>query len=302
MKLTASLSLFKQSITFSVIAYFIWQISILVWLMVPVQAETADRIHNVFAATSVEEQGDALNMKQVAALSLFGQPARTTETNIVKQKQITAPETSLNLKLRGLRKGQGTIKSSAIIENARGVQDIYYLGDIIDGHKQVKIYEIYAQRLILQRAGKFETLTLFEVLQQEKNSEVVANKLEKEIEPSKARVPVIDKTRNKKLTESLSAIADTLKSSPLSLNGTMIIEPSENDGVFQGYRVTPGRDKVLFARLGLVKGDIITQVNDVELTSSGKIMSLMGTLSSASELEIKVLRRGQNLAFRYKVK
>lgn len=88
----------------------------------------------------------------------------------------------------------------------------------------------------------------------------------------------------------------------MSLNGTMIIEPSENDGVFQGYRVAPGSDMVLFARLGLLKGDIITQVNDVELTSSGKIMSLMGELSSASELEIKVLRRGQPMAFRYSVK
>jgi len=302
MKLTTSLLLFKQSITISVIAYLIWQISILVWLMVPVQAETVDGMHNVFAPLSVGGQQDAINMKQVATLSLFGQPARTTQTNIVKQKQITAPETSLNLKLRGLRKGQGSIKSSAIIENTRGVQEIYYLGDTIDGHKHVKVYEIYSQRLILQRAGKFETLTLFEVLQQENNSEVVVNKPEKEIEPSKARVPVIDKTKSKELTESLSMIADTLKSSPLSLNGTMIIEPSENGGVFQGYKVAPGRDRVLFARLGLVKGDIITQVNDVELTSSGKIMSLMGTLSSASELEIKVLRRGQNLAFRYKVK
>jgi general secretion pathway protein C len=300
MKLTLSLSLLKRLLTLIVASYCAWQFSTLLWLFVPVQSDAAIIRPNIQSMSQVKPS--TINMNQIVALNLFGSVVQNNLQSVDKQKLITAPETSLNLKLRGLRKGQGKMKSSAIIENDQRVQNIYHLGDAIEGQNKVIIYEIYSQRLILQRAGKFETLTLFEVLQQKNNSAIEEKKLEKEIEPAKARVPVIDKTTSKKLTESLSTIVDTLKSSPMSLNGTMIIEPSENDGVFQGYRVAPGSDKVLFARLGLLKGDIITQVNDVELTSSGKIMSLMGELSSVSELEIKVLRRGQPLAFRYSVK
>jgi len=300
MRLITSLPLLKQFITLSVTIYLMWQLSILVWLAVPAHADDLNK-HNVYALSLTESKQVTIDMKQVAAFNLFGLSTKASQINTKKEKQITAPETKLNLKLRGLRKGQGTIKSSAIIEDSRGVQNIYYLADTIDGHKLVSVHEIYSQRLILKRSGKLEALTLFDVLQQAK-SEVQKDSKEKIALPQMTRVPVINKTRNKELTQSLSTIADTLKTNPLSLNGTMIIEPSESDGAFQGYKVSPGRDRVLFARLGLVKGDIVTQVNDVELTSSGKIMSLMGTLSSASELEIKVLRRGQNLAFRYKVK
>jgi len=303
MKLNANFPFFKQIITLSVVACLIWQLSILIWFVVPITSEASSVAGEVEKIAVAQSKQQSINMRQVAALNLFGLSAGVNRAKSPTIKQITAPETSLNLKLRGLRKGQGIIRSSAIIESSRGVQDIYYLGDNIQGHSQVKVHEIYSQRLILQRAGKFETLTLFEVLKQSKLPEAeVKSDPQKAVMPPKARTPIIDKTRSKKLTESLSSIVDTLKTSPLSLNGTMVIEPAEDNGEFQGYKVAPGRDKLLFARLGLVKGDVITQVNEVKLTSSGKVMSLMGILSSADELEVKVLRRGRPLAFRYKVK
>lgn len=190
MKLTVSLSLLKRLLILTVASYCAWQFSTLLWLFVPVQSDAAIITPSIQTMSQVEPS--TINMTQVVALNLFGSAVQNNLQSADKQKQITAPETSLNLKLRGLRKGQGKMKSSAIIENDQRVQNIYHLGDVIEGQNQVTIYEIYSQRLILQRAGKFETLTLFEVLQQKNNSAVEEKKLEKEIEPVKMRVPVID--------------------------------------------------------------------------------------------------------------
>jgi len=289
----------KQLTLIGAVILLSWQLSALIWLFVPSQSVHANNEY----AQSVNESnvGDnMLNMQGVVALNLFGMPKHISEKNEQK-KQISAPETSLNLKLRGLRKGQGAVKSSAIIENARGVQDIYYLGDKLDGYPLVTVHEIYPQRLILERTGKYETLTLFDFLQQKKQPEIATTYIDIPV-AIVAKTPIIDKTRNHELSKSLSTIAETLQSNPLSLNGTMAIEPFEDGSGFQGYKVSPGQDKLLFVRLGFVKGDILTKVNDIELDSSGKILSLMGTLSNTEELEVKVMRKGQPLIFRYKVK
>lgn len=301
MSLAINLNIMKQGILLGTLTILLWQLAILVWLFFP---------HGELKSAEIETpkqmniKSASFDIRSVVALNLFGYPQKVGRNSRQGQdeKQISAPETSLNLKLRGLRKGQGNIKSSAIIEDSRGVQNIYYLGDNIQGQSQVSIYEIYSQRLILKRSGKYETLTLFDVLKKTSKSETSEEKVKIITAPQKANVPVIDKTRNGELTKSLAEISNKLQSNPLSLNGTMIIEPAEDDSGFLGYKVSPGRDRVLFARLGLVKGDVVTQVNDVELNSSGKIMSLMGALSSSDELNIQVMRRGQPLAFRYKVK
>jgi len=298
------LNILKQVVTITMLAYLLWQLSIFIWLLVPVDPVNASSISNQQFQVSKTKLAK-FDMKSVAAFNLFGYPKHdTNKLGLVEVKQIRAPETSLRFKLRGLRKGQGTIPSSAIIEDSRNVQDIYYLGDELPGSSKAIIYEIYSQRLILERNGKYETLTLFDVLQQKS---IPARKQQENIQPTEVKeveqiIPMIDKTRNEALTTKLSTIVDKLENSPLSLSGTMIINPVKDDNGFQGYSVAPGNDRLLFAHLGLKKGDIITSVNDVKLDSPGKIMSLMGILSSATDLEIEIMRGSQPLAYRYKVR
>jgi len=305
MKLSQSLILLKRTILVSTVAYISWSLASVVWLVLPVESVMADKLTTQILSMQENKPVD-LNINNVVALNLFGiSEAKTTNQRVIKE-HIVAPETSLRLKLRGLRKGQGNIPSSAIIENSKNSQDIYYLGDEVPGSSKATIYKIYSQRLILKRGGKYETLTLFEILQQKNNNQTKDAKQvdNKSIDTSavKRRTPMIDKTRNKALTNKLTEIAEKVGNSPLSLSGTMIINPVENDNGFQGYRVAPGGDRLLFAHLGFKKGDVITSVNDVQLDSAGKIMSLMNVLSSAQELEIEIMRGSQPLAYRYKVR
>ena len=298
MSLAINLNTVKKGIILGLLILLSWQLATLVWLFLPAESVIVSG-DNYASSSNKRNKAPVLNIKHITALNLFGVSESFEKTEQQEKQQISAPETSLNLKLRGLRKGHGSIKSSAIIENKDGVQAIYYLGDEIQGYSQVEVYEIYSQHLILERAGKYETLTLFEVLQEEQSKE---RGVGQRVKPSATKRPLIDKTKNRDLTKRLSDIVGTLKANPLSLNGTMIIQPAEDKYGFQGYKVAPGKDKLLFTRLGFVKGDVITHINNIALDSAGKLVGLMETLSSAEELEVNVMRRGQSKAFRYRVK
>ncbi|NOQ77645.1 MAG: type II secretion system protein GspC [Methylococcaceae bacterium] len=283
------------------IVYLIWQLSLLTWLLVPVDHVIAANFSFNDNVAQRHKQ-PSFNVSEIIALNFFGAASSPTSIKQFNKQQISAPETSLQLKLRGLRKGQGAIPSSAIIENGRKIQDIYYLGETVPGNSKATIHEIYSQRLILKRGGKYETLTLFEVLQK-KNNEKTPALASMPVEIIKAkRAAVIDKTRNKALTEKLTMIVDKFDTNPLSLSDMMVIKSVESDNTFQGYAIAPGKERVLFAHLGFKKGDVITAINDVKLDNPGKIMSLMSILSSAQELEVKIMRGNQPLIYRYKVR
>jgi type II secretion system protein C len=294
--------LIKYAVTAVVCLFLLFQLANLTWLLIlsDINVNADESLPNM-NQPKVRFEFTEVDIAYLADSHLFGMPKRL-DHEIKTPSIIQAPETKLNLKLRGLRKGQGRIQSSAIIEDSNGIQDIYYLGDEIKNHSNTTIHEIYSQSLILKRLGGFETLTLFEVLQNSQNKKIdIPEVTEKKIQKTK-RPPLIDKTRNNQLTQQLVDIKNKIKTSPLSLSGMMVIEPIEENSGFKGYKVSSGSDKVLFARLGFVNGDVITQVNDVELDRPGKIMSMIGMLDSEVELEVKVSRRGQPLIFKYQLK
>ncbi len=287
----------QQIIALGLVSLLVWQLASSVWFFV--SPEPPAQTHGMAFSPSATNKIHPLDIKHITALHLFGVPTFLEQGTDQENRQIIAPETSLNLKLRGLRKGQGSIKSSAIIEDQQGVQALYYLGDEVHGHSEVKIYEIYSQHLILERAGKYETLTLFDVLQQKKSNQVEGEHV---LKSTGFDLRVIDKTTNRDLTRRLAEVAATIKTSPLSLKGRMNIQPLTDKNGFQGYKVAPGNDKLLFSRLGFLKDDVITHINDIELDGPDKVIQLVGVLSSVEVLDIKVRRGRQPLLFKYSVK
>lgn len=105
------------------------------------------------------------NLNSINQLHLFGKPERVTDDSSKQSHlaDIKAPETNLNLKLMGLRHGTGSIRSSAIVEGPDKKQNIYYKGDELPSGNAV-VEEIFIQHMIISRQGKYETLTLFSVL------------------------------------------------------------------------------------------------------------------------------------------
>lgn len=89
----------------------------------------------------------------VAALHLFGQ-VQDKATPV----PLNAPDSTLNLVLHGVFDLSTPSQAMAIIADAQGHQRFYRTGDKLPG--QSVLYRVYADRVILRRAGHFETLRM----------------------------------------------------------------------------------------------------------------------------------------------
>ncbi len=69
-----------------------------------------------------------------------------------------APDTRLKLTLRGALASDDPVNARAIIADPRGQDEKYAIGDALPGNAELS--EIYPDRVILKRSGRYETLRL----------------------------------------------------------------------------------------------------------------------------------------------
>ena len=274
------------------IIWLAWGGASLTWLLVDdVQADSmSQQITNqqTSKVTAVK-----YNINSVRKLNLFGKSEQTS--NSLKQSKIAdvkAPETKLNLKLMGLRKGSGSIRSSAIVEGPDKKQHIYYIGDKLPSGGAI-VEEIFIQHMIISRQGKYETLTLFTVLNAKKVSEQ---------KKEKSAANFTDLSNSTFITKKLNKYKDLALSEPSLLNGVVNVQPVVDGEQFIGYKLSPGIDSRFFQRAGLRRGDVLTSINGVKLDSPNKVLSLMGSIALSSDLDLTIDRSGEPMSFRYKFK
>lgn len=130
-----------------------WQASIFTWALV----ETVSSEPALPAAQTLNAGSTAApeSMDAVVAMHLFGTAEVTTQT--LAAAAIDAPETRLNLKLRGILAADEPSLSRAIISS--GSDDkVYAVGASLPGGATVEA--VLADRVLLRRAGRLETLRL----------------------------------------------------------------------------------------------------------------------------------------------
>ncbi|WP_298039721.1 type II secretion system protein GspC [uncultured Desulfuromonas sp.] len=79
------------------------------------------------------------------------------------------------------------------------------------------------------------------------------------------------------------------------------MEPNIINGQTEGFTVRMLRPRSLLAGLGIKRGDILKQINGVELNSPEKALQIFQQLREAKHLSIGLQRSGQNLNFEYDV-
>jgi len=194
----------------------------------------------------------------------FHRDAPVVETAIGED----APETTLNLKLYGLRAGEG---GSAILQTPDRVQGVYSIGDEII--KGVTLKAVNARYIVLSQNGQLERLTF----DGDDETGLRAPPNYDEITVN----PVISRQKAVKIMsagELMSAIALT--------------RVTEN-GQVTGYRLTPKRADVNLSALGLKSGDVITHIGSEDLTTGRpEFGPLIAELSQARSVDLKVIRGG----------
>ncbi len=241
---------------------------------------------------------------QIANWHLFGQvpniPAPIAHQEPVVQQE--APDTTLRLTLTGVAASADMLDAWAIISDRTGNEDTYSIDDDLPDRAVLK--EIYADRVILLHNGRRETLRL----PQTDVSGAISNKARSNIRSSNTRRPNRSQRKPVRPSGSVNHLSfeasqvvksykQKLLNDPQSVMNAMRAEPYRQSGQLKGYRIFPGKDKLLFGQVGLEPGDVVTGVNGIELNSPLKGLEVMQNIQNASDVTVNVLRNGVNQTF-----
>lgn len=209
----------------------------------------------------------------VARLHLFGQPQVAA-----RPVPVEAPETRLNLTLRGVFAAAETDSGAAIIAAGNGDENFYRAGDPVSGGAILR--EVHPDRVILERAGRFETLRL---------PEGSRSGMEFGLPEESAPPPAEHEADH----VGLGDFRERLLQNPQEAFEMVQVSPVMEAGRIKGYRVAPGREPALFRRSGLRPGDVVTSVNGVPLDNPAQLNDVMRQLSAAEALDLTVDRKGR---------
>lgn len=256
------------------VALLAYSLAQLTWLLIQGVAGGKAMPLPVATATSVQIKGaSAAGLDSVAALHLLGSSEEPLAAG--QPAPMVAPETRLNLTLRGLIALNTQREALAIIAQGGGEELAYRVGDTVPGG--AVLHEIHADRVILARAGSFEALTL-------PKEKMVVEGL-----PERGGLdagPAIEPRQ-------VQALRETIRKNPQEAMRLIHAQPVMDGGQLKGYRVSPGRDRRLFNSVGLRPGDVVTSVNGIPLNDMSRMGALFEQLSSADRLEVTLERGGQ---------
>ncbi|WP_259279074.1 type II secretion system protein GspC [Pedomonas mirosovicensis] len=179
----------------------------------------------------------------------------------------TAPVTSLDLQLFGVRAGENG-EGSAIVRTPDKNQGVFRVGDAI--MPGVTLRAVMADRIVLSHQGNTESLYLDP---DARGHQTIA-------EASAPSQPV----------EAAGLEAQKLDFQTV-LNAVRL-SPRVVDGVVRGFSINPGADAEAFRRSGLEPGDVLLAVNGTALDTAERMAALETSLRGARSVRLEVERGG----------
>ena len=254
----------------------------LTWRLLP-QPSDNGKIANVSTGQSVAQKNsnNKLNLADIKRLNLFGD----YNAEPVAEKVVTdAPVTRLNLTLTGVVASSTKDQGAAIIEN-RNQQQTYGIGEKIEG-TNASLKEVYADRVIIKNGPVNETLMLDGV-------EYNKNTKQPRLAPATQSQASVRGPQRRTLSEDAIQASRELQEQPASFIDYIAVSPHRPDGELAGYRVSPGKKPALFKAAGLKSGDVITDINGLDLTDMQQALEAMNMLKELQSLQMSVQREDE---------
>ena len=270
-------------------------LAMLTWEMLP-QPQVGNKT-SLMSSTRPAVRAGAPGQNQIRQISqwhLFGEVQKVSPVAVAKVSD--APDTRLNLKLRGILASDDPALAIAIIADGKGMEDAYALEAKLPGNAVLK--EIYADRVILEYRGRLEALRL--------PKEAIASidtRPAKRSNGGGLNASSVRSVRNTGTSALLRQYREAMINNPQSLmnlvSATPVVEKST--GKLKGYKIRPGKDRKLLTKFGLKNGDVVTAVNGVSLDNPVKALEIMRDLSTASSVSLDVERKGQVQSFSFQI-
>lgn len=254
-----------------------WQLATLVWSLWPANTDDGAALGLPAQSTATNPNAaprGAVNPGVIKRANLFGAYAAQNQP-IADNQVVDAPETRLRLVLKGTVADADQSGAFAIIgeEGGGGGDKVYFVEDGVPGN--ATLHSVYPDKVLLNRAGKLETLTLKTLLDKAGTAQPTV---------SRRAIPAAANLRNlrQELVANPSQITDIIRPQPVFANGQQM-----------GYRVYPGRDRKRFVELGLRPGDLVTEVNGTPLNDPAQGQQLFQQITQSDVINLTVQRSGQ---------
>jgi len=259
------------------------------WKLVP--TSSSPTAWSPSAVTTTGKGAGQIDLDGLQQLALFGRAdAKADKPKAEVVETVTdAPKTSLSIQLTGVVASTADQKGLAIIESS-GSQETYSLGDKIKG-TSASLKEVYADRIIITNAGRYETLMLDGLVY---TSQSPANQQLQKAKSGKPEVVSrVDQRKNAEISQELAESRSELLADPSKITDYIAISPVRQGETVAGYRLNPGKDANLFKQAGFKPNDLAKSINGYDLTVMSQALEMMSQLPELTEVSIMVEREGQ---------
>ncbi len=255
-----------------------YQLAKLTWSLVPRDAFDRPTPEIVQPAASTAPRS-AAHYTALQESHLFGEArAEPSGAPAPVTSEVDAPETTLPLTLTGVTADESDQLSQAHIISGRAEERRYRVGDEIENANGARLHAVYRDRVIINRAGQLETLRFDETRTAAAPSRLAP------LPPPPEPPPVYDVAE--------PAVRNVVTESAADLTNILRMAPHLDGGRMVGFRLNPGRDRETFEALGLMPGDVVTDINGVALDDPAKALQVLDALGESTQASITLLRDG----------
>ncbi|MDJ0815820.1 MAG: type II secretion system protein GspC [Desulfobacterales bacterium] len=199
-------------------------------------------------------------------------------------------ETDLKLKLWGTVTGQDK-RAYAVIEDTKArEQNLYRAGDSIQ-NAIVKL--ILREKVVLRVDDRDEVLAMEEVRSGSRRSERTRSGSDRRKKLPVSSYPRKIRLRSSQIEKAMENLGEIMQQANL--------RPHIVDGQAAGISITGIKPNAIFRKMRLRNGDVITGVNGDSIESVEDALKVVEQLSSGSNIQLQIKRRGREQTLDYSI-
>lgn len=267
-----------------------WRLAGLTWALVPAPELPKPPEQRPSAVRQVAQTPQTQALASVPDWHLFGEA--TSSAKAAAAGPIDAPETRLNLTLKGVYSAEIQKDARAIIAAAGSQEKTYAIGAQIPGG--ARLSEVYPDRVILERSGRYETLRL----PREVSVSAPISRRRSPIPNHSAPAPAGGSADPGQV---LRDYREKMAQNPAVLLDIARPEAYREGDTFVGFKLHPGNKRELFDQFGLQNGDVVTEVNGIQLDNPGQGAEALQAIREGDQLSLTVRRNGEDVSLGFQI-
>ena len=256
-----------------------YQLAQITWAILPGADYSAPAPLAIAGGNQAEMVTGNVDFNTLRSSHLFGeapaQPLGGAEPAVDLQLD-DAPDTTLNLRLAGVVVRALNEESDAMIAEGNQPDKRYRVGDAIEGVTGTRLHHVYFDRVILNRSGSLETLRLPE-------DDDAGSSVRRASATRPVAAPVQTNT---------APLREVISQNATAITQVMRFAPHVEAGQIVGFRVSPGPEADVFDGLGLEPGDVVTDINGIQLDDPSRGLQAFEALGESTMANVTILRDG----------